>query len=91
MMQMGNLVWQEGHTFTLENKKFFVMIFFVASELSVPVRYHCLAAGALCPVAPGVLRSLLDEDVHGELLVLLPLLLGQLLQRLQLDEGLFKY
>ncbi len=53
-----------------------------------PVRYHRLAAGALRPVGPRILRAVLDKDVHGKLLVLLPPSLRQLLQRLQPDEGL---
>ena len=46
-------------------------------------------AGRRCPwLSPTHLGTVLDEDVHGKLLVFLALLLAQLLQRLQFDERL---
>ena len=55
---------------------------------AAPVRDHRLAVRALGSVEPAVLWAVLDKDVHAKLLVLLPLLRAQLLNGVQLDEGL---
>ena len=54
---------------------------------AAPVGDHRLAVRALSPVEPAVLGTVLDKDVHPQLLVLLPLLRAQLLYGIQLDEG----
>ena len=55
---------------------------------AAPVGDHCLTVRALGPVEPAVLWAVLDKNIHAQLLVLLPLLGTQLLDGIQLYEGL---